>query len=89
MISTTAMPDGDAAAGQQEVIRLEGLGKRFGEISAVEDVTLSIRRGEIFVILGGPGCGETTLLGCPRGSHEPGHRRLLRNAGAKTTTTRR
>lgn len=43
-------------------IRLDGVGKRFGDLWAVRGVDLHIRRGEFFTFLGPSGCGKTTLL---------------------------
>jgi phospholipid/cholesterol/gamma-HCH transport system ATP-binding protein len=44
------------------VVRIAGLNTRFGAAVVHEDVTLSVRRGEIFALVGGSGCGKSTLL---------------------------
>ncbi|MAT64222.1 MAG: ABC transporter ATP-binding protein [Gammaproteobacteria bacterium] len=46
----------------QPVVEVQGLGARYGEVSVLEDVDLSIRAGEIHVIMGGSGSGKSTLL---------------------------
>ena len=43
-------------------IRLENLSKRFGDLYAVRDVSLHIRKGDFYTFLGPSGCGKTTLL---------------------------
>jgi multiple sugar transport system ATP-binding protein len=43
-------------------VRLEGVTKRFGNVTAMDDVTLDIADGEFFAILGPPGAGKTTTL---------------------------
>ncbi len=52
-------------------IRIERVTKRFGEFLAVNDVSLSIYRTELFCLLGGSGCGKTTLLRMLAGFEEP------------------
>jgi ABC-2 type transport system ATP-binding protein len=44
------------------VIRLSGLGKRFGDYAAVEDLNLEVKPGEIFGFLGPNGAGKTTTV---------------------------
>jgi len=44
------------------VIELRGLGKRYGGVVAVADVSLEVADGELVVLVGGSGCGKTTTL---------------------------
>jgi ABC-type Fe3+/spermidine/putrescine transport system ATPase subunit len=55
-------------------VTLRGVTKTFGGRRAVDDVTLSIRRGEFFSLLGPSGCGKTTLMRMIAGfeSHDSG-----------------
>ena len=43
-------------------LRLDNVTKRFGNLTALRDVSLEIRDGEFFAVLGPPGAGKTTLL---------------------------
>jgi putrescine transport system ATP-binding protein len=52
-------------------VRIANLTKRFGDFVAVDDVSLDIRRGEIFCLLGGSGSGKTTLLRVLAGFERP------------------
>jgi len=58
-------------------IRIEKVTKKFGEFVAVSDVSLSIYRGEIFCLLGGSGCGKTTLLRMLAGFEAPTSGRIF------------
>ena len=44
------------------IIELKDLTKRFGSLTAVERVNLSVREGEFVTLLGPSGCGKTTTL---------------------------
>ncbi len=52
-------------------VRLEGVGKRYGELWAVRDVTLRVERGAFYTFLGPSGCGKTTLLRVVAGFARP------------------
>jgi len=52
-------------------IHLEHVTKVFGEVVAVDDVTLTIREKEFMVLLGPSGCGKTTTLRIIAGLEEP------------------
>jgi len=78
--------DGDAA------IEAEGLTRRFGDFTAVDQVSFRIARGEIFGFLGSNGCGKTTTMKMLAGLLPPsaGSARLFgRAVEAKDIDTRR
>src|SRR6516165_4685665 len=52
-------------------VRVGHVTKKFGDFVAVDDVSLDIRRGEIFCLLGGSGSGKTTLLRMLAGFERP------------------
>ena len=60
-----------ATDGGEIVISVEGLSKRYGDLSAVDGVSFGVRRGEIFGILGPNGAGKTTTLECIEGLVKP------------------
>jgi len=69
---------GDAARSPaRTVIALEGLTKRFGNLTAVDRVSLELRENEFFALLGPSGCGKTTLLRMIAGFERPDEGRVL------------
>ncbi|MCS7007244.1 MAG: ATP-binding cassette domain-containing protein, partial [Gaiellaceae bacterium] len=58
-------------------MELLGVTKRFEDVTAVEDVTLSIESGEFFSLLGPSGCGKTTSLRMVAGFERPDAGRIL------------
>lgn len=57
--------------GAEAYVRLENVAKRFGDFVAVNNVSLQIFQREIFCLLGGSGCGKTTLLRMLAGFETP------------------
>ncbi len=52
-------------------IKVQGITKRFGPFTAVDNVDLNVYKGELFSLLGGSGCGKTTLLRMLAGFETP------------------
>jgi len=50
------------ASGNDEILAVSGLSKSYGNIKAVDDLSFSVRRGEIFAFLGPNGAGKTTAI---------------------------
>jgi ABC-type multidrug transport system ATPase subunit len=58
-------------SGRQPAVTVENLVKRYGSLLAVDDVSFSIREGEIFGIIGPNGAGKTTTVECISGLRVP------------------
>ena len=54
-----------------EAIIAENVVKSFGNIRALDGITLQVKAGELFFLLGASGCGKTTLLRCIAGLETP------------------
>ena len=74
-MEAAVQPATEAAA--EEAIRLEGVCKRFGDFTAVEEMDLTIKKGEFFSLLGPSGCGKTTTLRMLAGFEVPTEGRIL------------
>ncbi|HEY8268448.1 MAG TPA: ABC transporter ATP-binding protein [Xanthobacteraceae bacterium] len=68
-------PWADPAA--KPLIRFEGVSKRFGEVAAIDDLSLDIFEREFFALLGPSGCGKTTLMRLLAGFEPPDEGRVL------------
>jgi putrescine transport system ATP-binding protein len=66
-----------AARNPQPLLRIEAISKRFGEFTAVDQLSLDVFQGEFFALLGPSGCGKTTLLRLVAGFEQPSSGRIL------------
>ncbi len=69
-----------------EFLEFRNIAKRFGEIRAVDGVSLEIKKGEFFSLLGPSGCGKTTMLRLAAGFEQPDQGRVILD-GADITDT--
>jgi len=61
------------------IIEIEHISKSFGDKKVLDDINMSIRKGEFLTLLGPSGCGKTTLLRLIAGFHQPSDGRILLN----------
>jgi len=61
----------------QLMLRVEGISLNFGNISAITNVSMEVRRGEILAIIGPNGAGKTCLLNCINGFYRPQSGRIF------------
>ena len=54
-----------------EVLRVEGIAKRFGPVTALREVNLHLNQGEVLGLLGDNGAGKSTLIKILSGYHQP------------------
>src|ERR1700704_513059 len=69
------------------LLSAEGIAKRFGGLSALEDITFSIAQGEIFGLIGPNGAGKTTLFNLLTGIYRPDAGRFILNGNDITGLT--
>ena len=58
-------------AERDALVELDRVRKEFGDVTAVEDVDFTVRRGEFFTLVGPSGCGKTTTLRMISGFEQP------------------
>jgi simple sugar transport system ATP-binding protein len=75
-----AVPDSsEAVAGPNDVLRVEHISKRFGAVTALIDVNMRLRQGEVLALLGDNGAGKSTLLKILCGFQPPDSGRIILN----------
>jgi spermidine/putrescine transport system ATP-binding protein len=68
------------------LLEIQGVTRRFGDFTAVDDVSLAVEPGEFFTLLGPSGCGKTTLLRMIAGFDLPDAGRILLSGDDLATT---
>ena len=68
---------GDQKPQKQVLVKIDRVSKKFDETLAVDDVSMTINKGEIFALLGGSGSGKSTLLRMLAGFERPSEGRIL------------
>ena len=71
---------------QETIITVDNMTARYGERLVLDDLSFTVNRGEIFVILGGSGCGKSTMLKHMIGLYKP-HSGDIRIGDASVVTT--
>jgi len=67
------------------LLAIDGVSKRYGDVIALDDVTINIRANEFFALLGPSGCGKTTLLRSIAGFEDPDSGSIMISAADTTT----
>jgi phospholipid/cholesterol/gamma-HCH transport system ATP-binding protein len=74
---TIAAPIGASVAKGEPLIRIDDLTIAYGSFVLMHDINCVINKGDVFVIMGGSGCGKTTLLRAMIGLKAPAEGRVL------------
>ncbi len=61
------------------IVSMKGIHKTYGEVVALEDANLELRRGEVLGLAGDNGAGKSTLIKCLAGAVEPDRGTILMN----------
>ena len=77
MAGDTSRAESQAEPAEAPLLRIDAVRKTFGQVVAVDQLSLDIASGEFFALLGPSGCGKTTLLRMLAGFEAPDAGRIL------------
>ena len=73
--------------GAAPILRTENLTERFGGLTALNNVTIEVPRGEIRAVIGPNGAGKSTFFNCLTGVLRPTSGRVVSSSGARKPAT--
>lgn len=62
---------------QSELLRIKDLTKKFGKVTVIKSVSLSVKKGEVYALIGPNGSGKTTLINNVVGLLKPDHGSIM------------
>ncbi|TXH90727.1 MAG: polyamine ABC transporter ATP-binding protein [Rhodoferax sp.] len=77
MATHTTLETGAASPAAAPFLQIKRIVKKFGDVFAVDEVSVDIQKGEIFALLGSSGCGKSTLLRMLAGFETPTSGQIL------------
>lgn len=77
MATQTTPEIGAASTATAPFLQIKRIVKKFGDVFAVDEVSVDIKKGEIFALLGSSGCGKSTLLRMLAGFETPTSGQIL------------